>query len=256
MKPGIYDKNDNLIKLWAELEKEGLNIAKDCEYFKDDRYIASKILSSHNNVKLVIPDNIKYIREDAFKFCSTLETIVLGESIEEIGISAFDSCENLKNVVFNKNIKILDKGAFEWCYKLELANLPNSLTNIGEYAFCDCYNLKEIHIPASTCNIESSAFVNCENLEKIDVDASNPKYCSKDGILFSKDMRTLVSYPSNKKGKEYIVPKTVTVLEEYSMSYNKNLEKVILPDNLKQIERWAFSNSLLKTYIFQIPLEV
>jgi hypothetical protein len=39
-------------------------------------------------------------------------------------------------------------------------------------------------------------------LEKITVDPENQYYASKDGVLYTKDMKTVVAYPAGKKAKE------------------------------------------------------
>jgi len=71
----------------------------------------------------------------------------------------------------------------------------NALTTIEKDAFNDCRKLIRITIPDSVTNINTGAFSDCTNLTAINVSPSNTKYCSKDGILFSKDMTILWLFP-------------------------------------------------------------
>jgi len=60
-------------------------------------------------------------------------------------------------------------------------------------------NMATVSIPATLNYIEDYAF-SFGYIEKIDVSESNPYYCVKDGVLYDKNMKTLIFYP-NKYGK-------------------------------------------------------
>ncbi|MBO4998031.1 MAG: hypothetical protein J6D02_08545 [Lachnospira sp.] len=63
-------------------------------------------------------------------------------------------------------------------------------------------------------------------LERIEVKKGNKKYTAKNGVLYNKDMTTLVKLPGNYKGKSYVMPETVqSVLNQYSIVYGRNLEE-------------------------------
>lgn len=50
-------------------------------------------------------------------------------------------------------------------------------------------------IPECVTNIHYTAFNLCENLQRFSVDQDNPAYASPDGVLCSKDLKTLIVYP-------------------------------------------------------------
>jgi len=67
--------------------------------------------------------------------------------------------------------------------------------------------LTSITIPNSVTSIDSNAFDNCGNLAEIKVDSENEVYCDQNGVLFSKNMDTLLIYPEGKKEVVMIFPK-------------------------------------------------
>ena len=98
-------------------------------------------------------------------------------------------------------------------------------------------NIKALKIPATVNNVD---IIKCLNLEKIEVSEDNPYLCSVDGVIYSKDMKTLVFYPSSKSETAFIVPDTVEVIREGAFSYAQNLKSVKLPYGVKIIKDSAF----------------
>lgn len=103
---------------------------------------------------------------------------------------------------------------------------------IGDYAFSFCDGVRTIRIPETVVRIDSSAFSNCSDLCDIVVDERNEHYASLDGVLFSKDLRTLIKYPEGKKGN-YRVPDGVEALGNLAFSRADGLTSVSIPCSLK-----------------------
>ena len=103
---------------------------------------------------------------------------------------------------------------------------------IGDYAFSFCDDVRAILIPDTVVRIDSSAFSNCSDLCDIVVDERNEHYASLDGVLFSKDLRTLIKYPEGKKGN-YRVPDGVEALGNLAFSRADGLTSVSIPCSLK-----------------------
>ena len=138
------------------------------------------------------------------------------------------------------------------------------ITSIREYAF-NCDGVVEvINIGPEVLEIDGKSFYSCWALQRIEVDENNPNYCDLDGVLYSKDMKTIVCYPPNhdqylrtKYGYEtepyradsteeyirdvqtYVVPSTVETIGELAFAY-ANLRNVYLPEGLKSIETLGF----------------
>ncbi len=264
MIPGIYDDKENLIKSWNELISLGLNLDVEINTEDDlDRFVACTIFKNNNlGGTLVLPDYIKKIANGVFCDCITLKRIVLpdsltyigneafiGSGIEEINIpdkveviknSTFNYCANLKNLKFGKNLKKIEKFAFSFCDSLESIVLPENVEEIEAFALSGS-NIKYIYLPNSVTKIDDNAFVRSTKLENIEIGKDNKKYCSIDGVIFNKDMTTLVYYPPAKKDTFYEIPNTVTRIEDGAFGENKNLEKITMNDNVLEIGKMAFN---------------
>ena len=165
----------------------------------------------------------------------------LGEyTVAGIGSSAFEKCSNLKEIIIPEGVTNIESFAFESCSNLTSVKIPDTVTNIGSYAFSECSSLKEIIIPEKVENIGNASFSNCSNLTKIEVDKNNKNYISKDGILFNIDITKLMCYPAGKIETEYIIPETVTSLEDSAFKGCSNLTNIKIPDTVTNIERDVF----------------
>lgn len=87
-----------------------------------------------------------------------------------------------------------------------------------------------------------------EELEEITVDPENTRYSSFDGVLFNKDMTTLIQCPPKKSGI-FIVPSSVRKLVEIRSFYQVcSLDKVIFQEGIKFIGENTFYNMKIVTF--------
>lgn len=115
-----------------------------------------------------IPSNIDgypiaYIGNNAFKY-SNVKKVVLPDGILAIGEDAFAFAGSLKEVTFPNTLLAISAYAFEMCTSLSDIILPDSLQAIGEYAFDGCISLKEFKPPKDLQYVGFSAFSGCSNL--------------------------------------------------------------------------------------------
>jgi hypothetical protein len=61
-------------------------------------YIPSSTFVYHGLKQLILGDEVKTIKKQAFKYCDNLTSIILPEGIKEIGAEAFFRCKSLKTV--------------------------------------------------------------------------------------------------------------------------------------------------------------
>ena len=133
----------------------------------------------------------------------------------------------------------IGKQAFYMCEGLTAVTLPNTLKSINDKSFLGCHSLTSIKIPNLVEKIGKWAFMSCAQLERIDVEENNKKYCSKDGVLFSKDMATLIQCPSGKKG-ECNIPENVTKISAQAFYGCVGLTAMRIPHNVVYIGNDAF----------------
>ena len=104
------------------------------------------------------------IGENAFKSCSALTSVTIGNSVTSIGGNAFEDCSSLTSVTIGESVTSIGKKAFAYCSGLTSVTIPNSVTSIGDDAFRNCSGLTSITIPNSVTSIGSSAFAYCSGL--------------------------------------------------------------------------------------------
>ena len=105
--------------------------------------------------------------------------------------------------------------------------IEEGITFIPGTAFYEANNCTDVYVPESVEIIETvvSPFSDMDSVERINVDENSPYYKSIDGIVFSKDGKTLVVYPQNKKLTEYTVPDSVEEIAESAFVACRNLKK-------------------------------
>lgn len=124
---------------------------------------------------------------------------------------------------------------------------------ISMFTFCVSEELTGIFIPASVTEIGVGAFDHCRNLSHIDVDNDNIVYTSDDGILYDKNMHTLIRCPQS--GKLSVdIPASVTEIGDYAFSHC-TLNSITIPNSVTKIGDCVFMGcSRLKS--IDIPISV
>lgn len=93
-------------------------------------------------------------------------------------------------------------------------------------------------------------------MQRIDVDADNPNYCSIDGVLFDKKVKTLCQYPGDHGKDIYSIPEGIETIEMYAFDFSEQLTNIILPDSLKIVRDSAFRLVGIKNIEFSENVEV
>lgn len=102
-------------------------------------------------------------------------------------------------------------------------------------------DVTEVTIPDNVTDIKDRVLYNCSNLLKINVNSNNKSYCDIDGVLFSKDKKTLILCPDGKSGN-YTIPDSVTTIGEEAFEWCVKLTKITISDNVTSIGNRAFYN--------------
>ena len=115
--------------------------------------------------------------------------------------------------------------------------------------------IEKITIPSSIQDINTGVFNSMTWLEKINVDSKNTYYTSVDGVLFSKDMSSILRLPIAQSYQiTYQIPSQVKLLG-YCAFWGCKFSKMHIPDSVTTIGSSAFKNcSALKEII--IPNQV
>ena len=133
--------------------------------------------------------------------------------------------------------------------------VPEGVTSIGGWAFVDrCKSLTSLTLPQSLTSIDSWGFSICTSLTSIIVFEENQTYTSKDGIIYSKDMKQLLLCPQGKTGS-ISLPQGLTSIGKRAFYGCTSLTSITLPYGVKTIEEKAFAGCASITEIL-IPESV
>lgn len=123
-----------------------------------------------------------------------------------------------------------------------------TVSRIGYHAFYKRIGIKSITIPVSVTRIEHSAFESCMDLIEIKVAKGNPMYQSRDGVLFDKELTTIIRYPQGKVGA-YTIPDGVTTIGPGAFESCTRLDNISIADSVTTIGHGAFFWSSLESVI-------
>ena len=170
--------------------------------------------------EFVIPEGVTDISAYAFYQAHLLMSVTLPESLRKIGAYAFYGCRNLSELT-----------------------LGDSVVEIGEYAFYDV-NLTEITFNDCLEKVGYSAFYRPTNTDSGTVNAgsleswlniefaneyANPLYRAAEFVVNGEEITVLD------------VPYGVAVVKDYAFYEFEPLTKVILPETVVSIGRYAFA---------------
>lgn len=117
----------------------------------------------------VLPKQITYIAQDAFKDCVNLNTIILPDMVTIIDEGAFSGCRNLKQISIPMGVKSIGAAAFMDCSSLRQITLPDALTEIEISLFDGCSSLSGVNFPENVGKIGKNAFRGCKSVERISI---------------------------------------------------------------------------------------
>lgn len=207
--------------------------------------------------------NLEYIGAYAFMGSYLSGNIVIPDSVTYIGASAF-SVTDITSLHLGKNVNIPQPENSKTALSYAFKKVPNT-GFFGNYT------------SMSTSDSEKSIALCCSYLTKVTVDSKNPYYRSVNGVLYSKDMTKIYTYPSGKTSSVYVMPATVDAFYNafggfyiYPITalgvrvdildggmiksslvdasrFESNLKTVVISDRVSQIADIAFYNTKIES---------
>ena len=217
--------------------------------------IAEEAFSGNETIdKVIFPESLREIGAEAFQGCLLLQTAILPKGLCKIGAGAFADCVKLLRMEIPEQIEALENRIFRRCSALQEVCLPKGLQRIGESAFYGCQSLKKIVLPEHLTHIGRMAFYRC-GLREVRIPAKT-EFVESLSFAKSSLQKAWIS-GGCETGKHYGVDvfgdcaklKTL-VLEEGvrhipdKLAYGAGaLEQVVLPDTLESVGRHALESS-------------
>ena len=223
--------------------------------FKIFNNVLMKFLGKKGGV-VTIPDGIQEVSHFAFQSeeCAKITEIVIPASVKEVN-APFSHCSALERITVdaeNQHYQTIEGNLYTKDGSILVAYapastrdrfaIPQGVTTVEAFAFSNS-SLEELAIPASVNNIKNAALGG--NIKHLLVDDGNTAYCVRDGLLLTKDNKTVLRYVGDESTVE--VPLGVTHIATGAFAC-ATLASITLPDTVQTIGNGAFSDCLnLKT---------
>ncbi len=237
-----------------------------------------------------IPSSVTLIDNGAFWGCTSITDITIPTLVDSIGLYAFYGCTGLPGisvdatnttfssedgVLYNKDkttlvvypagkpgtsytisssVDTIGGFAFGYCKGLTSITIPTSVTYITAAAFSECTGLTSMTIPSSVTYLNNNPFYNCTGLTAIYVDPSNLYNASVDGVLFKKNLETIIFYPPSKSGSSYTIPSSVTYIRSGVFRGCTGLKTISIPSSVTMIRSEVFSGCTGLTSLYAYPV--
>ncbi len=227
----IYDKNLSTVLRCAPKHPQS-----EVTLPKTVTKIGKNAFNRTRNVKKVSFNEITQIGYKAFSY-SAIQDFYIGESLTDVGYASFSDCKNLsnfscslraKNFVVNDGVLYSNDQSSIICFpagkKSKEFKMPKTVSNVADKAFSGNFFIKEI--------------------------LSNGNFCSKDGVLYSSDGKTLIAYPNGNERESFVLDDDVTKTSGYLFQGNAHLKHVTLGNGLLDVEKHTFESSGIKTVEF------
>lgn len=231
-----------------------------------------------NIIEVIVPKSVKKVGRAVFSRMPRLKKITFLDSPNEIEISswAIVSCSNLEEITLPKgyvyyhhplfrhtpNLSRLvvssDNASFDVLEEKFLVSknhkvlyitaskteknifVPRCIETIGLNALGYMSCVEEINIAKETTDIETDFTDFDDRLIRFNVEKDNPKYFSKNGIMY--EGHTVFRVPSGLSG-DLIIPEGVLEIGSDSISTCTKLQNVVLPKSLKRISNYGFADT-------------
>ena len=247
---GVFIASDNL---------------KNITFEEGTTKIANGLFANNDSIeKVVIPNTVTSIENDAFYKCSNLKEVSFSDSLISIGSNAFSFDKLIEKAEIPDTVTAIREGAFLGCSNLSEVKLSKKLKELGGYAFGDCDSLTSITIPKSLekttqayyvdyiYNYQWGVFIACDNLKNITFEEGTTKityglFANNDSIEKVVIPNTVTSIENDafykcSKLKQIDIPNSVTYIGTYDFAGCVSLEQIKLPKNIVSIEEGTFNN--------------
>lgn len=248
------DSTYNTVVYCPKAKTGSITIPEGIEYIADRAfYYCSKLTS------VSVPSTVKEIGELSFYYCLGITSVTFNGTHEDSNLTiramAFHYCTGLTSITLPENLAVLETYAFSYCTKLKTVTVlcnPIDRSGIDYQTSAFDNGLDPDKYPSyvtkliigenvqGLTNIKGVFSGKGTKLATVEVDSDNTSYSSVNGVLYNKDITTVLFYPSG-RGTEYTLPSTVTKIGSAAFS-GIAFTSFEIPATVTEIADLAFSD--------------
>ena len=204
--------------------------------------------------KVIIKDGVTSLPEEAFTKCRNLKEVSIADSVKKIGAYAFMGTD-LHKITIPNSVKKMGDGVLNYCKNLEKIKMPGNV----KLGYSDEIYRRiqyDLGSPVKTIQLTSSLNLNTFTYlaaENVIVSKKDPRYTSIDGLIYTKDGKSLVRIPSHRKTAviaEGCTEFCTNAIEWCAIDSDKGytgcqkLKSVVLPKSIQTIDVRKFAGDL------------
>ena len=192
--------------------------------------IPAYLFYENASITLMTLPNVERIGKAAFRGCSKLTTLNLGNSLTTVGDKAFYECSNVTKLTFPNSTQSIGASAFYNCSSVTEVTVGLGLRAIGANGFYGCKSFTALILPNDFTTMGESAFEGCTKLtvaklgESID---AVPAKAFKNCISLS----------------EMVIPGTAISIGDQAFYNDSGLATITMNEGLKTIGSQVFWNN-------------
>ena len=166
-----------------------------------------------------------------------IKTVVVEEGVVEIGAAFFAGLPNLTSVSLPNSLEVISYEAFRACPKLDSIHLGPNVCTLGDRWLTGTYSSNYYDDRYSPRGSKSTL----DSMRVITIDPANPCFVvDKYGVVYTKDMTTLVKIPQHLLIDEIVIPEGVTKIATDALYQQQYLKSIVLPSTLTDVQYAAF----------------
>ena len=259
-------------RLFPNLER--IEVASDSPEFSTDGQMLFSAdgkellysLAAGNQERVVVPKTVRKIAKGAFRDAACTDISFENPDVS-VEYKAFDSCGWFDQ---QKDYCVIGNLFYRLKHSVDILEVPEHVRRFHEDAFLDGVprhlitpimpprnaisklNGGRYFINGGICSeltiTHANVVLNFKNLadlsglQRIHLPEGHKKYVSEDGVIFSKDRKSLVLYPRGREDARYEIPEGTVKIAREAFANQTYLAEVHMPDTVTMLGMSAFMN--------------
>lgn len=235
----LFNKKGETLLLYPNGKGTAYSVPVGTRNIKEYAFYHSKLK------KIILPDGLKTIEDNAFSTCINLTSITIPNSVTKMNVLDFKYLDSLQSFNMQSGSKLYSSYAgilynttrtniifVPQAYKKTVLKFPSTLTSLALGGF-NLENTTEINIPKALKELDIYND-NPKYFDKITLEAGNKYFILYKGSLYNKNKTELYLFKKQKKAE---FPDTLKSLNIFYL-INSGITEMVIPPNA-QIITWT-----------------